>query len=148
MTYPYSDEHMIYDYDTHHYILTEAFAMQELGINLSSILKSDTAVKRALKQASNHVYRFIHSHNTAEEFQDYIIAKTEMGRKIIKEAMAEQLTYLMMCGDASRVLDVEKRALYIDDNAKEILMRVIPEIATSICYTGRFACRPIFGGEW
>lgn len=148
MKHPYSDEHMIYDFETHHYVLTEAYAMQELGINLESVLKSDTAVKRALKQASNQVYRFIHSHNTAEGFQDYIIAKTESGRKIIKEAMAEQLTYLMMSGDASRVLDKEKRDLYIDDNAKEILMRTIPEIATSICYTGRFACRPIYGGEW
>ena len=148
MTLPYSDEHMIYDFETHHYILTEGCVLQELGINLKAISKNDNAIKRVLKQASNQVYRFIHSHNTAEDFQDYIIAKTQNGRKLIKEAMLEQITYLLDVGDPSKILDMEKRGMYIDDNAKEILMRTIPEIATSICYTGRFACRPIFGGEW
>lgn len=148
MNLPYSDEHMIYDYETHRYILTEKFALDELGINLKNILINDVAVKRALKQASNQVYRFIHSCNTAESLQDYIIAKTESGRKIIKEAMAEQLMYLTMGGDISRVHDWEKRAMYLDDNAKDVLMQTIPEIASSICYTGRFACRPIYSGEW
>ena len=148
MTLPYSDEHMIYDYDTHRYILTEKYVNEELGINLKNILKNEIAMKRALKQASNQVYRFIHSHNTAESFQDYIIAKTESGRKIIKEAMTEQLMYLTMGGDVSRVHDWEKRAMYLDDNAKDILMTTIPEIGTSICYTGRFACRPVFEGNW
>ena len=148
MNYPYADEYMIYDYETHRYILTEKCVLEELGINLAERSKNQVARANLLKLASAQVYRFIHEHNTANDFQDYVIAKTETGRKIIKEAMQHQLTYLMMVGDLSRSTDINKRMLWFDDNAKQTLYRPIPEIASSICYTGRFACRPMFGGEW
>ena len=148
MTYPYSDDRMTYDYETHRYILTEKSVLEELGINLAERSKNEVARANLLKLASAQVYRFIHEHNVANDFQDYIIAKTESGRKIIKEAMQHQLTYLMMVGDLSRSADINKRALWFDDNAKQVLYRPIPEIATSVCYTGRFNCMLNFGGEW
>jgi hypothetical protein len=134
---PYSDEYMIFNEETNHYELTEQCALKELGINLRERSKNDIAIKRFLRLASSQVYRFIHEHNTNNDYQDFIIATTESGRKIIKEAMQEQLIYLSMVGDISRIHDLQKRALYIDDNAKAVLYRTIPEIGTTICYTGR-----------
>ena len=134
---PYSDEFMTFNEETKHYELTEQCALKELGINLRERSKNDVAIQRFLRLASSQVYRFIHEHNTDNDYQDHIIANTESGRKIIKEAMQEQLIYLSMVGDISRVHDLQKRALYIDDNAKAVLYRTIPEIGTTICYTGR-----------
>ncbi len=146
VAYPYSDEHMIYDKETHQYVLTEKFAHEVLGINLKERTKNQTAINRFLRLASNQCYRFIHEHNTNNDFQDFIIAKTESGRKIIKEAMGEQLIYLTYGGDISRVHEWDKRAMYLDDNAKSVLMKTIPEIGTTICYTGTFRGVPC--GEW
>lgn len=137
-TYPLSDEYMIFDEESKRYELTEKFVMNELGINLSARSKNATAVKRVLKLASMQVYRFIHEHSVYNELQDHIIATTAGGRRIIKEAMAEQLTYLTFGGDVSRVHDWEKRKMYIDDNAKAILYETLPEIGTTICYSGKF----------
>ena len=145
--YPLSDDYMIYDKTTSKYVLTEKYVSDQLGINLVARSKNEAAIKRVLKLASNQVYRFIHDHNINNNLQDYIIAKTESGRKIIMEAMAEQLTYLTFGGDVSRVHDWEKRSMYLDDNAKSVLYQTIPEIGTTICYTGRFVTNFNIGEE-
>ena len=79
---------------------------------------------------------FIHKHSNNNDLQDYVISHTEKGRKIIKEAMEQQLIYYLAVGDLSKSTDEKKRALAIDMVAQETLMQTIPEIRTSICYTG------------
>ena len=148
MKYPYSDEFMTYDKLTHRYTLTEKDVLDNLGINLSERVNSQTAIGNLLRMASLHVYSFIHKHNIANDGQDYVIAKTETGRKIIKEAMERQLTYILVVGDLTMSVDPTKSALWFDELAKEVLMQSIPEIRTSICYTGRFPQKPIYDTEW
>lgn len=139
MNYPYSDEFMIYNKEKRRYILTEKDVLFNLGINLSERVKDQNAINAFLDLASLHCYRFIHQHNTNTDFQDYVISKTETGRKIIKEAMEQQLIYLSMVGDLSRSTDKDERSAWFDETAKETLMRTIPEIGTTICYTGVFS---------
>lgn len=137
MQYPYSDRYMTFDEVSHRYILTVEDVFENLSINLSERINSENVRKRLLKHISNQIYNFIHSHNTNNDWQDYVIAKTESGRKIIKEAMEEQLIYFLTVGDLSRSLDKEERSIVIDEMAKECLLRTIPEIGTTILYTGR-----------
>lgn len=135
---PISDEFMIYNEEYNRYILTEKDVVTNLGIDINDRVKNPEAINSLLNQISIQVYRFIHEHNVANVVQDYIIATTEMGRKIIKTAMEEQLIYVMTNGDLSRSTDKEKRALWFDDNAKEVLMTPIKEIGTHILYSGKF----------
>lgn len=136
--YPLSDDFMIFNEQTNRYVLTEKDVLLNLGTNLSERVKDKNAINALLNLVSQHVYRFIHMHNIQNDFQDYIIAHTETGRIIVKEAMEQQLTYILTVGDLTRSTDEKKRMLWFDDLAKETLMRTIPEIGTTICYTGRF----------
>lgn len=146
--YPYSDGYMIFNNDTKRYVLTEADVMQNLGINLTERVKDPNAINSFLNLASLHVYRFIHQFNTNNDFQDYVIAKTESGRKIIKEAMEQQLVYLSMVGDLSRSANKDERMAWFDPTAEEILMRTIPEIGCSVCYSGQFKRYMLPGEMW
>lgn len=137
MKFPYNDNYMTFDKISHRYVLTEKDAFDNLAINLSERIPNENVRKRVLRNISIEIYNFIHSHNINNEWQDYMIAKTESGRNIIKEAMEEQLIYFLTVGDPSRSLEVEQRKMGVDEKAKAILMQTIPEIGTTILYTGR-----------
>lgn len=137
MTYPYSDEFMKFDEKTHRYILQEEDLIQNLGIDLASRKYTKVAINSLLNQISTQVYSFIHKFNVSNDYQDWIIANTCSGREIIKEAMEEQLKYVLINGDLRRSTDKEKRALWFDDTAREILERIMPEIGCTILYTGQ-----------
>ena len=83
MTYPYSDEFMVYDYENHRYILTEKDVEVNLGISLSARSKNANARAQVLKQVSRQIYSFIHDYSLtgSEIVKDYVIATTENGRK-------------------------------------------------------------------
>lgn len=148
MAFPYDDKYMKFDKLTHRYVLTEEDAFDNLGINLAERIDNENVRKRVLRNVSIEIYNFIHEHNVANEWQDFIIAKTESGRKIIKEAMEEQLIYFLTVGDPTRTLDAEHRKMGIDEKAKAILLTTIPEIGTTILYTGKFLTRNICDWEW
>lgn len=142
MNYPYSDQYMTFDVATNRYILTEDYALEQLGINLSERVNernsenAQIAVKRILRTVSNQIYNYIHLHCVNDMLRDVVIAKVPSARAIVQEAMGEQLVYMAMKGDLSRSTDKDKRALYIDENAKNILERQIPELGYSLLYRG------------
>lgn len=147
--YPLTDEFMKYDYDTHRYVLTEKDVFENLGINLSARVKNPTAVNSLLDRVSKQVYDYIHEYNANNTLQDFIIAVTESGRKIIKSAMEEQLIYIMTVGDLSRSTDLNKRALWFDENARRELSQPLCEIGCSIIYTGKLPhLRALQGVKW
>jgi hypothetical protein len=148
MRYPYSDEYMNYDCETKHYVLTEKDVIDNLGINIKERMNNDNSVRALLRQVSIQVYNYIHQFNTSNDFQDYVIAKTESGRTIIKEAMEQQLVYILVAGDLTRVPDVNQRALWFDEMAKQTLLKTITEIGCSICYSGRFPNSIPLDKEW
>ena len=138
--FPLVDEYLDYDYATHRYVLTEKDVLENLAIDLNADFRPDVknSVEKFLKQVSTLVYGYIHSFSVNNLMQDFIIAKTEMGRKFIKEAMEQQLIYMLEVGDLSRSPDLNKRALWFDDNARRILEQPIPEIGTTILYMSQF----------
>lgn len=138
--FPLVDEYLTYDYATHRYVLTEKDVLENLAIDLNADFRPDVknSVEKFLKQVSTLVYGYIHSFSVNNLMQDFIIAKTEMGRKFIKEAMEQQLIYMLEVGDLSRSPDMNKRALWFDDNARRTLEQTIPEIGTTILYMSQF----------
>ena len=143
MNYPYSDEYMTYDLKTHRYILTKKDLLENFNENLQAKFKDEKDIQPFLRQVSTEIYSYIHKHNTNTKMQDYILAKTEIGREIIKEAMEQQALYMLTVGIISRSLDEKHRALRIDENATDALLRDIPEIGTTVLYTGTlFFCSP------
>lgn len=138
--FPLVDEYLDYDYATHRYVLTEKDVLENLAIDLNADFRPDVknSVEKFLKQVSTLVYGYIHSFSVNNLMQDFIIAKTEMGRKFIKEAMEQQLIYMLEVGDLSRSPDINKRALWFDDNARRTLEQTIPEIGTTILYMSQF----------
>ena len=146
MTYPYSDLFMKYDYKTHRYILTDKDVTDNLCIDIHNRLKNKNLVDSLLNQISIQVYSYIHKFNKNNKAQDYVIASTEDGRQIIKEAMEQQLIYFLAVGDLSRTPDENKRKFWFDEMAKQVLLRDIKEIGTTICYTGYLPVVP--SGEW
>lgn len=144
MDYPYNDDHMIYNEKISRYILTAQAVLDYYGIDLESETKGynngNTAIEAILRTVSNHVYNFIHEHNTNNAFQDYLIAATEKGRDIIKRAMLEQFMYIRSVGDLSRSTDREKRAMWFDKQAENVLFEHIYFNGRRYCllYTGSF----------
>lgn len=135
--YPFDNDYMTYDYNSHRYILTLKCVTENLGIDIEARIKNRNAISSLLNRVSVQIYAFIHTHNLNNELQDFIIAKTARGRDIIQRAMEEQLIYLLKIGDLSRSTDPQKRALKIDNTAYDILLETIPEIRTNILYTGK-----------
>lgn len=148
MNYPYSDEYMTYDYKTHRYVITKKDLLENFNENLQSKFKDGKDVEPFLRQVSTEIYSYIHSHNMNTKMQDYIVAKTESGREIIQEAMEQQALYMLTVGIISRSLDKEHRALRIDENANDALLRDIPEIGTTILYTGTLFYKSPDETEW
>ena len=143
ITYPYSDEYMVFDNVTNHYILTEKYVTEILAIDLDERITDRTTINpqamknRLLRMASNHVYNFIHEHNINAEKQDYWISVIPSLRPIIQQAMGEQLTYILQVGDLTRSADLSKRSVWFDKSAQDILAQTVTELGTSILYTGR-----------
>ena len=133
---PYSDEYMIFDEMTGHYVLTSKFALDRYGIDLFEGINDrnsanlQIAVSALLKRVSTLVYNFIHSFTIHDRRQDFMIATNPYLRSVIQDAMGEQLVYMHMKGDLSRSTDKEKRELAIDESVKDIL------INSGICYSG------------
>lgn len=142
VNYPYSDDYMIFDGQSNRYVLTEKYALEQLGLNLSEMVNErnaqnqQIAVQRILKQISNQLYNFIHQHCFNDCLRDMVIAQCPSARKIIQEAMGEQLLYVAMKGDLSRSVDPQKRQYAIDENAKAALLRIVPEVGYCLLYTG------------
>lgn len=135
-TEPYDDEYMVFDQMTGHYVLTSKYVLDTYGIDLfdgvndRNSVNAQIAVSAFLKRVSRIVYNFIHEYSLYDQRQDYLIAHNEYLRAVIQQAMGEQLVYMCDKGDLSRSTDREKRALAMDDNAKQIL------INSGICYSG------------
>ena len=139
ISYPFTDEYLNYDYNTHRYVLTEKDVLENLAIDLQADFRPDikNSIDAFLKQVSSLVYGYIHEFSVNNLMQDFVIAKTPSGRALIKEAMEQQLIYILTVGDFSRSPKREERAIWFDDNARRILEQTIPEIGTTILYTGQ-----------
>lgn len=105
---PYSDDHMIYDKEAHRYRLTELYVLQRMNRNLSAILAdnggaSDTLNEPAvlLDRVSRQVYSYCYRLTPYPKARERLMALDETKRTAIRDAMAEQLIYVLTNGDIS-----------------------------------------------
>lgn len=142
MTYPYSDNFMIFDEESKRYVLTNEYVRQRLGIDLLNganerdFANAEIAVKHFLEEVSDDIYNFIHAHNVNTEKQDYLIENIPSLRSIMQKAMGQQVIYSRMNGMLAYSSDKEKQFMAVCPKAKQTLLQVVPEIGISILYTG------------
>ena len=148
MNYPLIDQYMTYDFDSHRYVLEPKYIYDKYKFLLADDLQSSEMVKPFLDMISVQVYGFIHKHNINTMLQDYIIAKTKTGRRIIKEAMEQQFMLVASVGDVTRMLEEARRVNWLDISAENILGEIIPEIGTCILYTGNLRFYSDDKTEW
>lgn len=138
---PQSDELVIFDELTGQYILTEEATLRD-GMQLRARLsrKRDvdpTSIINALcRRVSNIIYNYLHKYSLNNMRQNMIIAQNAECKQIVYRAMLEQLAYLLMNGDLSRSVDIDKRRIAVDQSAKETLDTVIPSLGVPLTYQG------------
>ena len=141
---PYSDEYMIFDEKSHHYVLTSKCILDHTGIDLATRLKvrgsanQQAAINGFLNRVSSLTYRYLYQFND-NNVLDNIIAHCESARAIIQEAMESQTLYMLINGDLSMAQEADKRAMWFDDTAKIVLGRTISETGVSLTYQGSYA---------
>lgn len=139
---PYSDDYMIWDETTKHYILTEKALIEKVGLNLRarmgerSLITPEIAIKSFNTTVSDMIYQFIHEHNINNATQDCLIGSVPELRQIIQRAMELQAVYVSVQGNLYLSTKPEERAAAIDYLAKSILNTVVPCLGISILYTG------------
>lgn len=152
--FPYDDEIMRYDYNTHRYVLTEQGVLTELGENLDTILNAtadanpSTLAQRILKRVSDTVYRYIYRDTMNEEWLEYILATYPPLREIVKEMLQAQLLYMLMNGDIGlysgvniakgQIMDIDKlrgRARIAND-VEDLALQSIPGLGYCLKYVG------------
>lgn len=144
MSYPKNDIYTIYDIKKHRYILTEKYLEIILGVDMQSIMSSNGGVNSTvlinslLDNISSEVYSYIYKHNNTQTLQ-YIIAKSESAKDIVKEAMGKQALYVIYNGDLGFSLVKEENEMSLNKYAKEIIdNQVVEETGTTLTYTGSY----------
>ena len=144
---------MIYAHSWHRYVLTSDAVRERLGVDLDVRLNKRGAVDAAavvpafLNSISRQVYSYIYSCNTQNSVQEYLAAKHPAARPILRDAMLEQVGYVLMNGDVSKLsgIDIRKgmildrhalRAAQIDPVARELLARPLDTATPALTYAG------------
>lgn len=159
-TYPFNDESMFYDYNTHRYYLTEKCALDELGINLALILNgegdanSSTLPQRLLRKVSDSVYNWIYADSMNHEWLEFIMAFYAPLRDTVKEMLKAQLEYVLTNGfvndysgvniSKGQTVDINwlRGRVKIADEVEMIANRFIPGLGYSLKYLGQLPCVP------
>lgn len=86
---PYEDEKMRFDQDLSMYVLKIA----EVKEKLEDTIQNDGKLERRITKNSRAVYGYIHAmgHSANKPFVDFLINRTEEGRKLIYEALLTQM---------------------------------------------------------
>lgn len=106
-TFPYSDKDMTYDYNSHKYVLTPQCVKNELGQDLEEVLDKtgdanpSTLAERFLKRVSHLVYCHIYAYAQNVPLVEYMLAKQERFRDVLKNAMLERVLFMLTSGDVT-----------------------------------------------
>lgn len=141
--FPYDDEYMRFDEVKGRYILTRKCLLDNTGIDLMTRLKTrgsanvQATVNGFLDRISSLTYRFIDSHAINVIERHRIIAYCPSARPIMQEAMLSQALYVLTEGDLSLSAEKDKRAMWFDETAQQVLFTPLIETGYSLLYCGR-----------
>lgn len=126
LSYPLSDEYMVYDYSSHRYILTEKYVLDKLGLNLRDKVGGGRAINAQAMinsildtRVSRRIYSLIYAHND-KRVLEYVMAKSPTARQVLQDAMSEQLMYMLV--------DYNEGDSWLSKDAYNILATPIPEL--------------------
>jgi predicted P-loop ATPase len=142
VSYPYSDEYMVFDETTNRYVLTTKYVYDKIGVDMEGALKEREAINtqilanRFLVEVSDDIYDFIHKHNANTARQDYWIAVVPSLRNIIQKAMEQQFVYSRLNGLLGYSADKDVQTQAVCPKAQNTLAQIAPELGISILYTG------------
>lgn len=137
---PYSDDYMVFNKLTGRYVLTEQ-AFTDFGYDLrSQIIDSYTSPENIIqgffRTVSDMVYGYIHSFSANNMLQDYFIASLSSLRPTIMQAMLYQAAFMYLNGNLTLSTKPEDKAAAIDTTCRDYLDQTVPELRTSILYSG------------
>lgn len=154
LSFPFDDQIMRYDYNSHRYVLTENGVLTELGENLQLILNAtgdanpSKLAERILKRVSQTVYMYLYRDTANEQWLEYILATYPPLRDRVKEMLQSQLLYMLMNGDIGlysgvnvakgQIMDIDKlrdRAR-IAPEVEDLAMQFIPGLGYCLKYVG------------
>lgn len=153
MTYPYSDEEMVYNYEEHRYVITKEYVFNKTGIDLDRVLNpgyTSTPQKlseQVLDEISSEIYNWVYEHNQNNLYQEFVMAKSPDFRVYLKRALLEQVLYVLRNGDLLQYSGVNLKTGQVIDpklltersiaiNAKRELNKIIPGYGIAITYQG------------
>lgn len=133
---PYSDDYMIYDELTGHYVLTEKAIVEKCAIDLrarfadNQTINANIVINKLCRTVSDQIYSFVHDFSIYNKKQDCLIATVPKLRAAVERAMEYQLEYILGNGDIFMSLDGADAGKEIHKLSKDIL------INSGICYSG------------
>lgn len=139
--YPYSDGLMRWNEEDGRYYITEQ-ALKNFGVHVrarlgaNDTIMADNVINSLLELATETTYDFIHEHSFDNSAQDYFIAKIPSLRNIIYKVLVRQAIYLYRVGDNRFSTDEALRRSYMYGGAEAALGVIVPELGTSILYSG------------
>lgn len=111
--YPKSANDMIYNFEEHMYVLTADYVKNKTGVDLilhindMYVTDKTTAVNRILEKISLQIYSFVYSFNSRyNDYQEYLMAKSQKAREILRRAMLLQLEYVMRNGKINELVGI------------------------------------------
>jgi hypothetical protein len=97
---PYNDDYMEYDIDEHMYVLTDYGVRQLIGEDLVVLTGSTTKSKMVRYEVSRDIMNYIsmYSRMQAYKYKQWLLAKDENMRDVIKRVLADQMRYYIRSG--------------------------------------------------
>ena len=111
-SYPLNDQNMYWDMQEHMYVLTADYVKAKTGVDLyllmndSYIVDKTVAVRRVLEKVSRQVVEEIYSYNVDNDYQEYLMAKSEMAREVLMGALLLQVEYIVRNGKINEFVGV------------------------------------------
>lgn len=104
---PYSDYEMTYDQRSHRYLLNEEYVLGVMNIDLKDILNTAESADMAnapgvfLGRISKLIYSYIYRIVAFKNSTERDLALDERNRDVLRDAMSEQVIYVLNNGDFS-----------------------------------------------
>lgn len=129
---PQSDGQMEYDANRHKYTLTPEYVLDDLGIDLDAVLADGNAADRGrnpgifLHRVSEQIYGAIYKATPFRYSMERWLALTPKRRNTLRDAMAEQVLYILQNGDISAYTGVDAVSFAAIDRQRMEQARIAP----------------------
>lgn len=154
MNYPFDDDYMKYDYNTHIYYLTSKAAIDLIGENLDTRLNTygdsnpSTMAERFCKKSARKLWRYVKAHTYEYSYIEYIVAKDGNLRKFVQDLLLSQLEYNLLNGfpdeesgmfnnSVAAISEIRNERAISPDNYNDVFGVFLPGYRFTMCTNTR-----------